>query len=92
MKIEIKDDLFDEINEYCKVNNIENVQKFIEKLVRKSFTIEKFGEKPSIVVTEPPKIEPKVEKVVEEPILEVKKEVKVTPKIKKIKNPDLYGE
>jgi hypothetical protein len=39
MKLELNDDLFEEINEYCKLNNIENVDKFIYKLIKSGFNI-----------------------------------------------------
>jgi hypothetical protein len=43
MKIEITDKLYSDILEYCKVNNIPDVDKFIKKIVNQGFTTEKWG-------------------------------------------------
>lgn len=60
--------LNDEIWDYCRVNNITNIDDFTIKLVRQGFTVEKFGATPTT-------IEKVVEKIVE---VVVEKEVLVT--------------
>ena len=44
MEIEIPRKQFEEINEYCLANNIKDVNKFILKLIKKGFDIEKWGD------------------------------------------------
>ena len=78
--------LYDEIVEYCKLNDIEDVELFVNKLLQKGFNVEKYGNKPTIKPKKAKKN--KVEKeVVEEPVKEPVKEV-----ITKNKNVDIYGE
>ena len=43
--VEIDKRLYQEIKDYCKLNNLV-IKDFINKLLRKSFTIEKYGDKP----------------------------------------------
>jgi hypothetical protein len=68
--MEIPKELKDEIWEYCRSNDILNVNDFMLRLVKQGFTIEKFGATPNSNVVE--KI---VEKIVEVP---VEKEVFIT--------------
>lgn len=57
--------LKDEIWDYCRVNNISNIDEFTIKLVKQGFTIEKFGATP----TPREKIVEKIiEKIVEVPV------------------------
>lgn len=42
--------LYQEIKEYCKLNNLK-VKDFINTLLRKAFTIEKYGEKPPFMMS-----------------------------------------
>lgn len=67
--MEIPKKLKDEIWEYCRLNDIPNIDDFIIKMIRQGYTVEKFGSTPinSGNVTE-------VEKIVEVPF-EVIKEV-----------------
>ncbi len=67
--MEIPKNLKDEIWDYCRINNISNIDEFTLKLIKQGFTIEKFGSTP--VATNV------IEKVVEVPV-EVIKEVFVT--------------
>jgi hypothetical protein len=46
--MEIPKELKDEIGNYCKVNEITNIDGFIIKLLRQGFTTEKYGATPSI--------------------------------------------
>ena len=68
--MEIPKELKDEIWEYCRSNDILNVNDFMLRLVKQGFTIEKFGATPNSNVVE--KI---VEKIIEVP---VEKEVFIT--------------
>lgn len=43
--VEIDKKLYQEIKDYCKLNNLV-IKDFVNKLLRKSFTIEKYGDKP----------------------------------------------
>jgi len=61
--INISDELKKEIQEYCHVNNITNIDDFILKMLKQGFTIEKFGSTPMTKIQE--KI---IEKIVEVPI------------------------
>lgn len=61
--MEIPKELKNEIFDYCRLNDITNIDNFMLKLMKQGFTIEKFGSTP---VT---KIEEKIiEKIVEVPI------------------------
>lgn len=43
MKIDIPEKIFNDIKEYCQLNNIDNVDKFINKILNQGFTTEKWG-------------------------------------------------
>jgi hypothetical protein len=60
--------LKNEILEYCKLNSIDNIESFIIKLIRQSFTIEKFGENPIFVDKKNRIVEPEV--IVKEVVVE----------------------
>ena len=71
--MEIPKNLKDEIWEYCRVNNISNIDEFKLKLIQQGFTIEKFGATPTPkekIVEKVIEVEKIVEKVVEK-IIEV---------------------
>ena len=42
--------LDDEFIQYCKLNNIEDIEKFAKQVFDKGFTITKYGDKPQITV------------------------------------------
>lgn len=44
--------LDDEFIQYCKLNNIEDIEKFAKQVFDKGFTITKYGDKPQITVKE----------------------------------------
>lgn len=73
--MDIPNKLNDEIWNYCRLNNISNVDEFMVKMIRQGFTSEKYGSTPidSIKPIE-------VEKIIEVPI-EVIKEVVVEKEI-----------
>lgn len=86
MKFDIDDKIYGEIVEYCRLNQIDDVNKFIHKILNISFTTEKWGlvKKTSKKVVESPIIisaETKVEVV--------QKKVEIKTSENKI---DLYGE
>lgn len=74
----------DEIWDYCRVNNITNIDEFMAKCLKQGFTAEKYGATPTvrekIVEKEIEKIvEVEVEKIVEKIIeVQVEKEVYIT--------------
>ncbi len=71
-KMTLPKQLNDEIWDYCRVNNVTNIDDFTTKLVKQGFTVEKFGATPQ-------NNERIVEKIVEVPIEKViEKEVYVT--------------
>ena len=43
--VEIEQKLYNDIKDYCKLNGLV-IKDFINKLLKKSFTVEKYGEKP----------------------------------------------
>ena len=45
----IPNELHDELWDYCRVNNITNVEEFKLKLLKKGFTVEKFGATPQVI-------------------------------------------
>ena len=58
--MEIPNDLKGEIWDFCRANNITNIDEFTLKLLKQGFTSEKFGSTPMIKT-----IEKEVEKIVE---------------------------
>lgn len=95
--------LDDEFLEYCKLNNIDDIQDFARKVFNQGFTILKYGDIPTvdlktetkIVDAEPRKF--KVDTVVQQgnPKIiipkEIEKDLKVAV-IKEIKQKDIYDE
>jgi hypothetical protein len=85
--MEIPKQLKDDIWDYCRANNITNIDEFIVKLIRQGFTIEKFGATP-IIPGKPNKVTPEIPVEVIEPIsLEITENIKKhTATVKKVKN------
>jgi hypothetical protein len=78
MVINITDKLYKEIDRYCKLNNLET-EKHIGELLRKAFTVEKYGERPPFDIPEPKekkKVEilAKIEPVTLDRVYDVKEE------------------
>ena len=46
IKIDIDENLYNEIVQYCKLNNIKNVKKEISRFALIGFNIDRYGEKP----------------------------------------------
>lgn len=57
MCIEISDKLFNDIKKYCELNELK-VNEYIEGLLKKVFTIEKYGDRPVISKTHKKNDEP----------------------------------
>lgn len=82
--MEVSKELNDEIWNYCRANNITNIDEFMTKCLKQGFTAEKFGATPSvrekIVEKEVEKIvEVEVEKIVEKIVeVPVEKQVFIT--------------
>lgn len=80
-KMEIPKILKDEIWDYCRLNNITNIDEFTMKLLRQGFTVEKFGATPSTVEKIVEKI---VEKTVEVPIEKIVEKIVEVPVEKEV--------
>jgi hypothetical protein len=83
--MEIPKNLKDEIWEYCRLNDISNIDEFIIKMVRQGYTVEKFGATPlgGNEVKEIEKIVEVIKEVSVEKIVEVIREVPVEKIIEK---------
>ena len=104
--MEIPKELLEGIKQYCKANNIVDVDKYIVKIIRQGHLIEKFGSTPFNKEPEVIIKEVIVEKTKKQPTKSKKVETKkkeVTPKEKSVKidknvkidnkdKTDLYGE
>ena len=76
--MEIPKKLKNEIWEYCRMNDISNIDEFIIKMVRQGYTVEKFGATP-VGAGEITEVEKIVEKIIEVPVEKiVEKEVYIT--------------
>jgi hypothetical protein len=74
---DLPDKLKNDIIQYCKLNNIEDINSFIIKLIRQSLTIEIYGREPDIFSTK------KIDSEIKEEVLIVKtEEIKVENEIK----------
>jgi vesicle coat complex subunit len=79
--MEIPKNLKDEIWEYCRLNDISNIDEFIIKMVRQGYTVEKFGATP-LGTTEVKEVEKIVEVIKEVPVEKIiEKEVFITDDI-----------
>lgn len=78
--MEVPKELNTEIWDYCRLNNITNVDGFMIKLIKQGFTVEKFGATPTVKekiiekIVEVP-VEKIVERIVEVPITMVDSEM-----------------
>lgn len=72
--------LDDEFLLYCKLNNIEDVDKLAKEIFNRGFTLIKYGETPiKITAPEPKIIEKVVEKIKEVPIEKIVEKIKEVP-------------
>jgi chromosome segregation ATPase len=85
--MEIPKKLKDEIWEYCRLNDISNIDDFVIKMVRQGYTVEKFGSTPLgngevekvIEVIKEVTVEKIIEKIIEVPVEKiVEKKVYIT--------------
>ena len=81
--MEIPYELNEEITEYCRFNDIDDIQKFIVKMVRQGYTVEKYGTSPIVPQVIEKEVEKIVEKIVEVPV-EVVVEKEVIREVEKI--------
>lgn len=81
--MEIPYELKEEITEYCRLNNINDIQKFIVKMVRQGYTVEKYGTSPIVPQVVEKEVEKIIEKIVEVPV-EVIVEKEVIKEVEKI--------
>jgi hypothetical protein len=72
--MEIPKELNNEIWEYCRANNITNIDDFTLRLLKQGFTSEKFGSTPMIKT-----IEKEVEKIVEVPVEKIVEKIVEVP-------------
>lgn len=77
--------LDDEFLLYCKMNNIDDVDKLAKETFNRGFTILKYGETPLKISAPEPKVVEKIKEVQVEKIVEKIKEVPVEKIVEKIK-------
>ena len=86
--MEIPKKLKNEIWEYCRMNDISNIDEFIIKMVRQGYTVEKFGATP-IGTGEITEVEKIVEKIVEVPVEKIVEKTIEVP-VEKIVEKEIY--
>lgn len=103
--MEISKKLQSEIQDYCKINKIEDIDKFLEKILRNGFNIAKYGNAPIIPKTskEEIKIEPvsletsdEIKNIINQDLNEIHEKmldiVKIPNELIEPKKRDLYDE
>ena len=75
--MELPKNLKDDIWDYCRINNIPNIDEFTLKLITQGFTMEKYGATPK--PPEPKVIEKIVEKIVEVPVEKIVERIVEVP-------------
>lgn len=70
----IPKELKEEIWDFCRLNDITNIDEFTIKLVKQGFTVEKFGSSPTVKI-----IEKVVEKIVEVPVEKIVEKIVEIP-------------
>lgn len=79
--VDIEEKLYSDIKKYCKVNNLK-IGEFINKLLKKAFMVEKYGEKPPFFIGKKAK-EENNESTIENFIIETPKEKDIIEDVKK---------
>jgi hypothetical protein len=79
--MELTKELKDQIWDYCRVNNITNIDEFTLKLIKTGFTVEKYGATPTTVEKVVEKI---VEKTVEVPVEKIVEKIVEVPVEKEV--------
>jgi len=85
MKYDFDEKLYNEIVEYCKINDITDIDKFIKDIVKDGFTKEKWGDI-NLKFVKP------IPKEIVEPTKEIMPTENVKINIKKTDDNDFYGE
>jgi len=86
--MEIPKNLKNEIWEYCRMNDISNIDEFIIKMVRQGYTVEKFGATP-VGAGEITEVEKIVEKIIEVPVEKIVEKTIEVP-VEKIVEKEVY--
>ena len=83
--MEIPKNIMNQIWEYCRLNNITDIEDFTIKMVKQGFSVEKYGSTPigSVSVKEVEKIVEVVKEIPVEKIVEVIKEVPIEKIVEK---------
>lgn len=79
--MEIPKKIKDEIWDYCRVNDISNIDEFIVKMITQGFTVERYGAAPTAKIKEVEKI---VEKIVEVPVEKIVEKIVEVPVEKEV--------
>jgi len=79
--MEVNKELNDEIWNYCRANNITNIDEFMLKCLKQGFTVEKFGATPTI---KEKIVEKEVEKIVEVPVEKIVEKIVEVPVEKEV--------
>lgn len=79
--MEIPKNLKDEIWDYCRVNNIPNIEEFTTNMIKQGFTVEKYGATP---VVKEKIVEKEVEKIVEVPVEKIVEKIVEVPVEKEV--------
>lgn len=87
--MEIPKKIKDDIWEYCRLNDIPNIDDFILKMIKQGFNVEKFGATPFDVEPEIKEVEKIVEVVKEIPVEKIVEVVKEVP-VEKIIEKEIY--
>lgn len=87
--MEIPKKIKDDIWEYCRLNDIPNIDDFILKMIKQGFNVEKFGATPFDVEPEIKEVEKIVEIVKEIPVEKIVEVVKEVP-VEKVIEKEIY--
>lgn len=79
--MEVSKELNDEIWNYCRANNITNIDEFMLKCLKQGFTAEKFGSTPTI---KEKIVEKEIEKIVEVPVEKIVEKIVEVPVEKEV--------
>lgn len=77
--MELPQDIKDEIWNYCRLNNITNMDQFIINMLKQGFNVEKYGTSPIMPQVIEKEIEKIIEKVVEVPVEKIVERVIEVP-------------
>lgn len=87
--IKINEKLLCDIINYCELNNITDKNEFINKIIKKGFNIEKYGDKPSVNK----KSDTTIKEVVKTEVIIEKQDIVEGNKVTKVEDKtDIYDE